>query len=179
MNARDATGTSSVPVGMAPLHLSIAALRWNCDFRVLFEVPCAWATEATSVSASSFPLPMPEPKLNRARERRIELEIVIDAYTPEESAMGWYYYLEEKLKFPFKAKCVSARSVSPLTKGEEVEVVAMAKEDDCMREPFVLIRFAGRKLGVPLSQLAVSKTARETHQAVEDWRYWVAMGYEF
>ena len=37
---------------------------------------------------------MPEPKLNRARERRIELEIVIDAYTPEESAMGWYYYLE-------------------------------------------------------------------------------------
>ncbi len=36
-----------------------------------------------------------------------------------------------------------------------------------------------RRLGVPLSQLAVSKTARETHQAVEDWRYWVAMGYEF
>lgn len=48
-----------------------------------------------------------------------------------------------------------------------------------MREPFVLIRFAGRKLGVPLSQLAVSKNARETHQAVEDWQYWVAMGYAF
>lgn len=125
---------------------------------------------------------MPEPKhpaLNRAIERRIEQEVVVDAYTSDERALGWYYYLEEKLKFPFKAKCVSARSVSPLVKGEEVEIIGMAKEDDCMREPFVLIQFAGRKLGVPLSQLSVSKTARGTRQAVEDWRYWVAMGYQF
>ena len=71
---------------------------------------------------------MPEQKLNLARERRIEQEIVVDAYTPEERALGWCYYLEETLKFPFKAKCVSARSVSPLTKGEEVEVVAMGYE---------------------------------------------------
>ena len=48
-----------------------------------------------------------------------------------------------------------------------------------MRDPFVLMPFAGRKRGVPLLQLAVSKTTRETHQAIEDWRYGVAMGYEF
>ncbi|MBI4192273.1 MAG: hypothetical protein HY525_17255 [Betaproteobacteria bacterium] len=44
---------------------------------------------------------------------------------------------------------------------------------------FVLIQFAGRKLGVPLSQLEVIEANGETREAVEDWRYWVAMGYEF
>ena len=93
--------------------------------------------------------------------------------------MGWYYYLEEKLEFPFKARCVDIRSVSLLKKGEEVEVLAMASEDDCLREMFVRIKFAGRKVGVPLSQLEVLKASGETRQAVDDWRYWVAMGYEF
>ena len=131
---------------------------------------------------------MRKPKPNRlsacnaqagARERRIADEIIVDAYGPEEQAMGRYYYLEEKLGFPFKARCVDVRSVSPLKKGEEVEVLAMAREDECMREMFVLIRFAGRKLGVPLSQLEARESTRETRQAVDDWRYWVAMGYEF
>lgn len=27
------------------------------------------------------------------REERIMMEIVVDAYGPEEQAMGWYYYL--------------------------------------------------------------------------------------
>lgn len=117
--------------------------------------------------------------MNRAREHRIEQEIVVDAYTPEERAMSWNYYLEEKLAFPFKARCVSLRAISPLKKGEEVEVVGMAKEEDCMHEMFVLIRFAGRKLGVPLSQLEVVKADPQTREAVEDWRYWLAMGYAF
>jgi hypothetical protein len=122
---------------------------------------------------------MPKPKLNRAREKRFIDEIVVDAYNKTERAMSWYYYLEEKLAFPFKACCVAARSLSPLRKDEEVEVIVMAKEDDCMREMFVTIRFAGRKLGVPLSQLEVAEVKSETREAVDDWRYWVAMGYEF
>ena len=55
----------------------------------------------------------------------------------------------------------------------------MAKEDDCMREPFVLIRFAGRKLGVPLAQLDPICADKVTREAAEDWRYWLAMGYAF
>jgi hypothetical protein len=31
------------------------------------------------------------------------MEIVVDAYTPEEQAMGWYYSLEDRLHFPFVA----------------------------------------------------------------------------
>ena len=57
-----------------------------------------------------------------AREHRIEQEIVVDAYTSDERAIGWHCYLEEKLRFPFKAKCIAVREVSPLTKGREVEL---------------------------------------------------------
>lgn len=117
--------------------------------------------------------------MNRARERRIEQEIVVDAYTPEERALSWNCYLEEKLQFPFKARCVALRAISPLKKGEEVEVVGMAKEEDCMHEMFVLIRFAGRKLGVPLAQIEPIGADAATREAVADWRYWQQMGREF
>lgn len=60
---------------------------------------------------------------NRARERRIADEIVVDAYTSGERTMGWYYYLEGKMSFPVMARCLAARSVSPLKKGEEAQVV--------------------------------------------------------
>lgn len=43
------------------------------------------------------------PAKSKAREDRIQMEIIVDADGPEEQAMGWYYYLEEKLAFPFRA----------------------------------------------------------------------------
>ncbi len=30
---------------------------------------------------------------DKEREERITMEIIVDAYGPEEQAMGWYYYL--------------------------------------------------------------------------------------
>jgi hypothetical protein len=81
--------------------------------------------------------------------------------------------------FPFKARCTAPRTLSPLKKGKEVEVLAMAHPDDCMREMFVLVRFDGRKLGVPLSQLEPVAPEGGTREAMQDWRYWIAMGYEF
>ena len=38
---------------------------------------------------------------DESREERIQMEIVVDAYTPEEQALGWYYYLESHLHLPF------------------------------------------------------------------------------
>jgi endonuclease I len=55
---------------------------------------------------------------NKARERRIVMEAVVDAYNSEERAMGWYYYLEGRMKVPFKARCKSKRAVSPLRSGK-------------------------------------------------------------
>ena len=65
-------------------------------------------------------------KTEPEREQRIEMEIVVDAYGEEERAMGWYYYLEEKLKFPFAATCVTKRAVSPLQVGGKILVTGMA-----------------------------------------------------
>jgi len=114
------------------------------------------------------------------RERRIQMEIVVDAYGPEERAMGWYYYLEEKLRFPFRAQCIAERKISPLRKGDEVEVVRMAPEEECEHEMFVEIRREKGTLAVPLSQLKpIAATDKDTKEAVEDWHYWVNQGHEF
>jgi hypothetical protein len=87
---------------------------------------------------------------DKAREKRIDYEVIVDAYTEEEQAMGWYYYLEGKITFPFQAECIAERSVSPLKVGEKTDVVKMVSEDDCLHEPFVLIEFMDRTFGAPL-----------------------------
>jgi hypothetical protein len=122
---------------------------------------------------------MSNPKPNPAREHRIEHEIVVDAYGKEERALSWYYYLEDKLQFPFRAKCAVALTVSPLEKGKEVEVIGMAPEDNCMQAMLVLIWLADRTLGVRLDQLEAITGGKATHEAIADWRYWCAMGYVF
>ena len=74
---------------------------------------------------------MAKAKQNKQREHRSEQEIVVDAYGAEERAMGWYCYLEERLRFPFRARCIAHRAISPLRKGQEVEVVGLAPADEC------------------------------------------------
>ncbi len=78
-------------------------------------------------------------KEDKEREKRIDMEIVVDAYSEEERAMGWYYYLENRMRFPFRAQGILERQISPVKKGEVVEVVGMAPEDDCEKEMFVEI----------------------------------------
>ena len=121
-----------------------------------------------------------QPGQNKDREERIEMEIIVDAYGPEEQAMGWYYYLEETLRFPFTVVCSAKRAISPLQIQDEVDVIRMAPEEECEKEMFVMIRWEKGGLAVPLSQLtAINSTDEQTKQAVEDWHYWVQMGYQF
>jgi hypothetical protein len=42
----------------------------------------------------------------------------------------------------------------------------------------VLIRGERRALAVPLAQLEGITVDKQTRQAIEDWQYWVAQGYE-
>ena len=113
------------------------------------------------------------------REERISMEIVVDAYGPEEQAMGWYYYLDDKLQFPFRATCITKRRISPLKVGTIVTVIGMAPEEECEQEMFVEIQWEDDVLGIPLSQLKPIETDEGTQEAVEDWHYWVDQGYEF
>jgi hypothetical protein len=115
---------------------------------------------------------------DEVREERIINEIIVDAYGPEEQAMGWYCYLEDRLAFPFKARCVRERRISPLRPGEEVDVMGMAPEEDCMHEMLVLIRWCDREMGVPLAQLEATGRDRERKEAIGDWHYWMGRGYQ-
>jgi len=118
-------------------------------------------------------------KEDKTIEDRISMEVIVDAYNEEERAIGWYYYLEDKLGFPFQAKCVATRATSPLIVGEKVEVKKMAPEAECEHAMFVMISWQGQSLAVPLDQLKPYSANDETMQAVADWHYWVKRGYEF
>jgi len=122
---------------------------------------------------------MAKPHEDPLREERIDNEVVVDAYGPEERAMGWYYYLEGKIRFPFQARCISAKTISPLRMGETVKVRRMAPEDACSGEMLVLIQWQGRNVAVPLSQLVPLDADKSTAEAVADWHYWLAQGYRF
>jgi len=120
-----------------------------------------------------------QPHRSPRREARIEQEVVVDAYTSDERAMGWYYYLEGKLRFPFTATCIKRRATSPFKIGEPLSITGLAPEQDCMSEIIVITQYHGRPLGVPLAQLRPRKVDLATKQAIEDWHYWVAMGYQY
>jgi hypothetical protein len=100
---------------------------------------------------------------DKNREERIDMEVVVDAYNEDERAMGWYYYLEDKLQFPFKARWVNRQR----PQGKEIEVVEMSPEDECMRSMFVEVRYREGEVD------------EETAEAIADWHYWIDMGYEF
>lgn len=122
---------------------------------------------------------MAEAQRNPERENRIRDEIIVDAYGPEEQAMNWYYYLEDKLLFPFYAQCVASVPASPLRNGDSVEIRKMAPEDSCETDMLVMTRWNNRNIAVPLSQLKAIDVDESTNQAIEDWHYWVAQGYCF
>lgn len=123
---------------------------------------------------------MAKPKIDKAREERIEMEIVVDCYNESERFSGWYCHLEDKLEFPFRARCIAQRSISPLKKGEETTVTGMLDDDgESPSEIFVEIKWQDRRLGVPLAQLAGIGVSKQTAQGIADWHYWRAQGYCF
>ena len=116
---------------------------------------------------------------NEEREHRIAYEAVVDCYNEGEAAMGWYYYLEGKITFPFEAICTVKKRTSPLKENEIVEVVGMSPEDECENAMFVEIEWGEDDfLDVPLEQIYPVEADDETKEAVEDWHYWVTRGYQ-
>jgi hypothetical protein len=118
-------------------------------------------------------------KENESREDRIMNEIIADAYDTEDRIMGWQAYLDDALKFPFKAKCIKEITISPLTKNENVKVLRMADMNSYGNSMLVIIEWQNRQLGVPLEQILPVDSDEETLEAVEDWHYWVERGYQF
>jgi calcium binding protein len=109
-------------------------------------------------------------------DQRLENEIITDA-KPDELWIGWYYYLDDYLGYPFKARCIAERPTSPLRVGEVVEVRSMPTEEVCEHDMFVNVGWQERLLAVPLAQLAGIAVDEGTEQAIQDWHTWVERGY--
>ena len=78
------------------------------------------------------------------------------------------YYLEDKVRFPFTARCIGSKVTSPLRKGETAEARDLAPEDSCAHDMLVFIRWHGRNVAVPLSQLAAIDADESTVEAIGD-----------
>jgi hypothetical protein len=113
------------------------------------------------------------------REKRIIMEVVVDAYDSEERAMGWYYYLDDKIAFPFTASCIAVNKCTPLELGEKIEVSGMAGEDYCEHDMLVDASWSGKSLAIPLSQIKPLDADEGSVEAIDDWHYWVKQGYQF
>ena len=115
---------------------------------------------------------------NEEREDRLYNEIIVDANDEEEQAMGWWNYLDECFHPPFRARSIATRIISPLRKGEEMTVTGMAPESECLHEMFVIIQWEDRSFAVPLAQLEAIDADDDTIEAIADWHFWVARGYQ-
>jgi hypothetical protein len=116
---------------------------------------------------------MTRPEQDEEREERIKSEIIVDTYSLEEQAMGWYAYLDDTLDVPFEARCRTEREESPLEEGETVRVVGMSPTEPTLNQLFVTIEWMDRELGVPLKQLEPVDASSTTEQAIADWHYWL------
>jgi Calcium binding len=121
---------------------------------------------------------MKRSKDDEAREERIMMEIVVDANGEEERAMGWYYYLQDSLPFPFKATYLR-QAKGGKGKPKVVTVTGMAEEEECQGGMQVLMEWEGDEMAVALERLTPVDVGAEALQAIEDWKYWVGRGYRF
>ncbi len=79
-----------------------------------------------------------------------------------------------KRRNPVRAACLLNQIIVDANGPE----LAMAPEDECQHEMFVRVHWQDRLVKVPLVQLAGRRVDPPTRQAIEDWHYWRASGYE-
>ena len=124
---------------------------------------------------------MPSIESDEIREHRINTEIIVDADDKEERAMGWYYYLDDSLNFPFLAKWKKKSGKGSTEK--QVEVLGMAPQDECLKDMFVEVIYPDGKdediFSAKLSEIEAIDADEDSKEALADWQYWLGRGYKF
>jgi len=113
------------------------------------------------------------------REERIIYKAIVDCYDETERAMGWYYYLADRISFPFSAAIKVMCPFNPLRLDEIVTVNALAAEEICEQGIYVEITSDSGDFAIPFEQALPIEADSETEQAILDWHYWKARGYQF
>ncbi|MDB9372448.1 calcium-binding protein [Nodularia sphaerocarpa] len=126
---------------------------------------------------------MPSVERDENREHRIKTEIIVDAEDQEDRAMGWYNYLDDSLNVPFMAKLTKKTGKTSASEEKKVEVMGMAPDDECFKDMYVEVVHPHGKdedlFTVKLSDIVAIDTDAVTQEAIADWHYWLARGYNF
>jgi hypothetical protein len=127
-----ATGQISRPPAGSFHHPPLGRSRLWHTFRADKQALLCWATW---LDEERWPMPGKR-RHDDDFNTRLEMEIITDA-KPDELSIGWYSYLDDRLRFPFTARCIAVRLTSPLHVGELVKVGGMSPQDECEHEMFV------------------------------------------
>lgn len=103
---------------------------------------------------------------------KIYNEIIVDAYDEYEQSMGWYYFFEETLEFPFTATA-HLKKRDGATESKRVKITGIvSKEEDFRSDDFNLEMEQGQYLRpVAYSALSDIKASEETLEAFQIWEY--------
>src|SRR5690606_28398682 len=107
-------------------------------------------------------------------QHKIHNEIIVDCYDEIEISMGWYYFFEENLEFPFKAT-VPLRKKDGSTEMKVVKVVALASDEEgFISQDFDLeMEHKEYLYKIEYSKLAHIKASAQTREAFKIWDFWV------
>lgn len=107
-------------------------------------------------------------------QNKIDYEIIVDCYDEYEVSMGWYYYMEETLEFPFTATAQVKKRDGSLEKREVIITGLASDEEGFLSRDFNLEMENGELLvSIAYSKLSQIKASTPTLEAFQIWNYWV------
>ena len=108
----------------------------------------------------------------------IDYEVVVDAYDDSEVYMGWYYFMSERLKFPFKA-VATIKKRNGTSEKHTVEVVEDATDGDRFKcqAYYVNVDYEGVMMKAEVGDLKPINASEETLKAITVWQYGKENGY--
>ena len=102
-------------------------------------------------------------------------EILMDCNGEEDEYMSWYYYVEDELEFPFRAKIVVRKDTGEKFL-KEIEVLELSSDENNFHRNFDLkvdIKFDDYIIEVPLSKLKEIKSSEKITEIIDAWNYWI------
>lgn len=110
---------------------------------------------------------------NEEMQHRIDYEILVDCYDDDEFSMGWFYFFEEALEFPFKATAQLKKRDGTLEM-KLVKIVGMGSDEvGFLNNDFNLNMEQGQYVvQIPYSRLRDIKASEETLEAFQIWEYY-------
>ncbi|MEM6822733.1 MAG: calcium-binding protein [Verrucomicrobiota bacterium] len=111
--------------------------------------------------------------VNQAFENIITYDVIVDCYNETEQAMGWYYYLQDHLLFPFEA-CIIDDPDLPFS-GAKVTVIALASEEACSNGIYIIAKNKSDcKMILQLEHIRSDELEKDTPNPISLWKYWIA-----